>query len=185
MTSTEAAERVLAEAGEPLHYTTITDRMLEAGYWSTSGATPEATINARLSTSIKEKGGDSPFQQVESGAYSLLNTYGLIATRDGVYAATREEVVQVKRYKSNVQRRHVDELRGALHHHDAIQGTLLTLSGFASGAKEAALLPGAPPVSLIDGDRLLDLLLEHEIGIQKKPAVMYEVDDEYFGGEEE
>lgn len=91
-----------------------------------------------------------------------------------------KEVVQVKRYKSNVRRNHVDELRGALYHHDAIRGTLLTTSGFSKGAKDAALLPGAPPISLIDGDRLVDLLIEHEIGIQKKPAVMYEVDGSYF-----
>lgn len=96
-----------------------------------------------------------------------------------------KEVVQVKRYKSNVQRNHVDELRGALYHHDAIQGTLLTTSGFSSGAKDAALIKGAPPISLIDGDRLVDLLIEHEIGIQKKPAVMYEVDGRYFDGGEE
>jgi restriction system protein len=91
-----------------------------------------------------------------------------------------KEVVQVKRYKGNVQRSQVDELRGALYHHNAIQGTMLTTSGFSSGAKDAALLPGAPPISLIDGERLLDLLIEHEIGIQKKPAVMYEVDGQYF-----
>ena len=95
------------------------------------------------------------------------------------------EVVQVKRYKSNVQRKHVDELRGALYHHNAIQGTLLTTSGFSSGAKDAALVQGAPPISLIDGDRLVDLLVEHEIGIQKKPAVMYEVDTGYLDGFEE
>jgi restriction system protein len=92
-----------------------------------------------------------------------------------------KEVVQVKRYKSNVQRTHVDELRGALYHHDAIQGTLLTTSGFSKGAKDAALLPGAPPISLIDGDRLVDLLIEHEIGIQKKTIIMYDVDGGYFG----
>ena len=90
------------------------------------------------------------------------------------------EVVQVKRYQSNVQRNHVDELRGALYHHNAIQGTLLTTSDFSSGAKDAALLRGAPPISLIDGDRLVDLLIEHEIGIQKKPAVTYEIDTGYF-----
>lgn len=91
-----------------------------------------------------------------------------------------KEVVQVKRYTSNIQRSKIDELRGALYHHDAIQGTMLTLSGFSSGAKDAAILKGAPPISLIDGDRLLDLLIEHEIGIQKKPTVLYDVDERYF-----
>lgn len=91
-----------------------------------------------------------------------------------------KEVVQVKRYTNTVNRPKIDQLRGALHYHDAIRGTLITLSGFSQGCKDSAVLPGAPPISLIDGERLLDLLIEHEIGIQRKPAVMYEVDGRYF-----
>jgi restriction system protein len=93
-----------------------------------------------------------------------------------------KEVVQVKRYTNTVNRPKIDQLRGALHYHDAIRGTLITLSGFSQGCKDSAILPGAPPISLIDGERLLDLLIEHEIGIQRKPAVMYEVDGRYFDG---
>jgi restriction system protein len=93
-----------------------------------------------------------------------------------------KEVVQVKRYAHTVNRPKIDQLRGALHYHDAIRGTLITLSGFSQGCKDSAILPGAPPISLIDGERLLDLLIEHEIGIQRKPAVMYEVDGRYFDG---
>ncbi|NBC30143.1 MAG: restriction endonuclease, partial [Spirochaetes bacterium] len=71
MTSKEAAKRVLDEAGEPLHYETITERMLEAGYWSTTGKTPQDTLNAQLSVSIKTKGRASPFQRVEPAIYAL------------------------------------------------------------------------------------------------------------------
>ena len=48
----------------------------------------------------------------------------------------------------------------------------------------------AQPITLIDGERLLDLLIENEIGIRKKPIDLYEIDDSYFeeplrhGGEE-
>lgn len=38
---------------------------------------------------------------------------------------------------------------------------------------------------LIDGERLLDLLVEHEIEIQKNPAVLYEVDEQYFDDEQQ
>jgi restriction system protein len=96
-----------------------------------------------------------------------------------------KEVVQVKRRKGTVSRPKIDQLRGALHHHDAIRGTLITLSQFSSGAKEAALLKGAPPITLIDGERLMDLLIEHEIGLKKKPALLYEVDERYFDEEDE
>jgi len=96
-----------------------------------------------------------------------------------------KEVVQVKRRKGTVSRPKIDQLRGALHHHDAIRGTLITLSQFSSSAKEAALLKGAPPITLIDGERLMDLLIEHEIGLKKKPALLYEVDERYFDEEDE
>jgi restriction system protein len=91
-----------------------------------------------------------------------------------------QEVVQVKRTKSAVGRPILDQLRGALPYHDAIRGTIIALGGFTKGCKDGALFTGAAPITLIDGERLLDLLIEHEIGLQKKPAVLYEVDERYF-----
>lgn len=40
MAAKNAAQTVLEEAGEPLHYETITDKMLEDGHWSSDGETP-------------------------------------------------------------------------------------------------------------------------------------------------
>lgn len=37
--------------------------------------------------------------------------------------------------------------------------------GFAREAKNAALEPGAAPITLIDGERLIDMMLDHDIGI--------------------
>ena len=48
MICTDAARHILAEAGEPLHYREITRRILGACQWSTTGKTPEATVNARI-----------------------------------------------------------------------------------------------------------------------------------------
>ncbi len=90
---------------------------------------------------------------------------------------TVREVVQVKRQgKSSVQRKVIDKLRGSLPYHQAIRGTLITLGKIGKGAREAALFPGAAPITLIDGDKLLDLLVEHGIGIKKKPVELWEVD---------
>lgn len=47
----------------------------------------------------------------------------------------------------------------------------------------SALFAGATPITLIDGDRLLDLLVEHEIGIQKRPVLMYDFDEQYFAAQ--
>jgi len=93
---------------------------------------------------------------------------------------TIREVVQVKRHKNNINRKVVDQLRGALPYHQAIRGTLITLSRFTKGCPDAALYPGAAPITLIDGDRLIQLLIEHEIAVTRRQAQLTEIDEDYF-----
>lgn len=93
---------------------------------------------------------------------------------------TVTEVVQVKRQKGSIGRPVLDQLRGALPYHKAIRGTLITVGTFSKGCAEAALFPGAAPVGLINGEKLLELLVEHGIGIEKRPATLYELDESYF-----
>lgn len=98
---------------------------------------------------------------------------------------TVKEVIQVKRNtSSNVIRPVLDALRGCLHRFDAFQGTIITLSDFAKGAKEAAFEKGAAPLTLINGDKLVDLLIKNNIGITPKTANYYLVDEVYFEEEE-
>ena len=92
------------------------------------------------------------------------------------------EVVQVKRHQGSITRPILDQLRGALPYHQAIRGTIITLGKFAQGCKDAALFPGAAPITLIDGDKLIELMLKHEIGIKKKPQILVEMDETYFAG---
>lgn len=77
------------------------------------------------------------------------------------------EVVQAKRHKRTVQRKDLDALRGSLYRFSAVRGTIVATSRFAKGAVEAAFAQGAAPITLIDGDMLVDLLIEHGIGIRK------------------
>lgn len=86
------------------------------------------------------------------------------------------EVVQVKRHAGSINRKIVDLLRGSLHRFDAIRGTIITTGTFASGAKKAALERNAAPITLIDGEKLLDLLMQYEIGITKQNVAIYEFD---------
>ena len=88
------------------------------------------------------------------------------------------EVIQVKRYKGNIGRPTLDQLRGALHYFNAVRGTIITTGGFTKGTVDAAFLPGAPPITLIDGERLLDLLIEHNIGIRRREIRILEFDAE-------
>ncbi|MGU7884613.1 restriction endonuclease [Burkholderia sp. AW50-3] len=93
-----------------------------------------------------------------------------------------KEVVQVKRHKGNITRPVLDQLRGALPYHGAIRGTIITTGGFAQGCKDAALFPGAAPITLIDGNKVIELLLKHSVGLKKKPQTLIEIDESYFAG---
>jgi restriction system protein len=99
---------------------------------------------------------------------------------------TITEVVQVKRMQSNITRPVIDQLRGALPYHSAIRGTLITTGRFAGNCEKAALHPGAAPITLIDGDRLLELLIENNVGIRRSNAVeLLDVDLQLFDELEE
>ena len=79
----------------------------------------------------------------------------------------------------------LDQLRGALPYHGAIRGTIITLSKFAKACKEAAFYPGAAPITLIDGDKLIELLVKHEIGLVKRRVYLIEVDIAFFDERQE
>ena len=66
-----AIKRVLLESDAPLHYTEISEQILSRGYYETDGATPAATVNAQLSSSVKHEGDRSPFIRVGKGIFSL------------------------------------------------------------------------------------------------------------------
>ena len=67
----EAIERVLGEEGKPLHYSEISELILSRGYYKTEGATPDSTVNAQITSSIKHDGEKSPFLKVSRGTYAL------------------------------------------------------------------------------------------------------------------
>lgn len=88
------------------------------------------------------------------------------------------EVVQAKRHRGNIGRPVLDQLRGSLHRFNAVRGTLITTGGFSRGTIDAAFERGAPPITLIDGKKLIDLLIEYEIGVSKQNIDYFEFDQE-------
>lgn len=86
------------------------------------------------------------------------------------------EVVQAKRHKRTVQRKDLDALRGSLYRFSAVRGTIVATSRFAKGAVEAAFAQGAAPITLIDGDKLVDLLIEHGMGVRKRVIEVLSLD---------
>ncbi len=90
------------------------------------------------------------------------------------------EVVQAKRHRRTIQRRVLDQLRGSLHRFKAVRGTIITTSKFSRGTQKAALEPGVAPITLIDGDKLNELLIRHEIGVKKRRIELIELEPEAF-----
>lgn len=90
------------------------------------------------------------------------------------------EVVQVKRHVKNIQRNVLDALRGSLHRFGAVRGSIITTGDFSSGTKKAAFEPGASPITLISGDKLIDLLIEHGLGVTKRKLEVWELDSKTF-----
>lgn len=92
-------------------------------------------------------------------------------------------VVQVKRYKvgNNLNGSTVTQLRGSAQVDQ--RGLVITTSDFTKDGVVEASAPGKIPVALVNGDKLLDLLFAHEIGVCRSEMPVYALDTEYFENE--
>lgn len=73
--------------------------------------------------------------------------------------------VQVKRWKKNVQAPTVQQVRGSLGTHE--QGLIISTSDFSPGARKEAARSDAVPVALMNGEEVVDLLMQNDIGIRR------------------
>ncbi len=81
---------------------------------------------------------------------------------------------QCKRYRSTVGPDVVRDFRGAMVGRGE-KGLLITTASFTKSATAEANRDGAPPVELIDGDRLCDLLREFRLGVNVTQRVEEDV----------
>jgi restriction system protein len=77
---------------------------------------------------------------------------------------------QCKRYKGVVTPNIVRDFRGAMAGRGE-KGLLITTGSFTRDAQAEASRDGAPPVELIDGDRLCDLLREYRLGVDVRQRI--------------
>jgi len=90
-------------------------------------------------------------------------------------------IIQVKQFDDlAVQQRSVDELRGCTLRANAALGVLITTSRFSRVAQEAAQASPLAPVVLLDGDRLLTLLIQQRLGVCPTPGGTWGVDPAFF-----
>lgn len=84
---------------------------------------------------------------------------------------------QCKRYRESVSAPHVRDFRGAMAGR-ADKGMIITTGTFTAEARRESSRDGVPAIELIDGDKLVDMLGNLELGL--RPVKSFEVDDSFF-----
>lgn len=155
------------------------------------------TINQKTRSTLRKRLMEMPPKRFEGLIAELLLALGFeedtvqitpfgndggVDVRGVLNAASITEInaaVQAKRWKNNVQAPVVQSLRGSLVVHE--QGIIITTSKFSKGALIEAQAPGKAHISLIDGEKLLDLLIEHKIGVIAEQHTVFSLDEDWWG----
>ena len=88
--------------------------------------------------------------------------------------------IQVKRYRSNVQRPDIDRFIGALSGRFS-EGMFMTTADYASGALQKATT-SIPRVLTLNGDQITSVMVEHGLGLRTVPGntEKFTLDSDYF-----
>lgn len=117
------------------------------------------------------------FEKVEvtpDGRDGGIDGYGVLQLNPFV---SFKVIFQCKRYVGTVSRAQVGDLRNAMIGR-ADKGIMITTGVFSEDAKREASREGAPPIELIDGNQLVEMLKKEEVGV--KPRMVYDVDYDFF-----
>ncbi len=238
MNLTEAAVEVLRRrgGGRPMHYRQVTEVAVKEGLIAPRGLTPEASMNAAITTDIsrREAAGDpqlfvaygrglyglaperagseieeairrnnrdvrerlhAELREMDPRAFEdligrLLTALGFVDVEVTAYSGDGgidvrgtlavggvtnvKTAIQVKRWANNVSGRTVRELRGGLSPHE--RGLILSTAGFTRDAQTEAQAAERAPISLVDGEKLVSLLVDHSIGVVRSEARILRLD---------
>lgn len=86
--------------------------------------------------------------------------------------------VQAKRWQGSVGRPEVQAFYGALAGQRADKGVLITTSHFTAQAIEFAR--SVERIVLVDGSRLADFMIDHEVGVSARTVKIPKIDSDYF-----
>lgn len=84
---------------------------------------------------------------------------------------------QCKRFAGSVGPAVVRDFRGAMQGR-AEKGIILTTGTFSADAKREAVREGVPPIELVDGQRLIQMFEQLQLGL--RPRTTYDLDPEFF-----
>lgn len=120
---------------------------------------------------------ESGFQEVKVTGKSSdggIDGYGILEINPFV---SFNVLFQSKRYKGAVSASQVRDFRGAMQGR-ADKGIIITTGSFTSEAKKEARRDGAPPIELVDGEKMVKMFEKLQLGVI--PKTVYEVDEEFF-----
>ncbi|CAM5208708.1 Mrr restriction system protein OS=Castellaniella defragrans (strain DSM / CCUG 39792 / 65Phen)OX=1437824 GN=BN940_02996 PE=4 SV=1 [Castellaniella denitrificans] len=86
--------------------------------------------------------------------------------------------VQAKRWQNTVGRPELQAFYGALAGQKAKRGIFMTTSGFTAQAVD--FVRSVEGIVLIDGARLVNLMMDHEVGVSSKALKIPKIDSDYF-----
>ncbi len=88
--------------------------------------------------------------------------------------------VQAKRWQNTIGRKEIQSFVGALAGQQATKGVFITTSDFAKTATDYAQAV-IQKVILVDGAKLADLMIEHDIGVSTTRTIaLKRIDTDYF-----
>lgn len=92
--------------------------------------------------------------------------------------------LQAKRWEGSVGEGPIRDFKGALDAKGAQKGVFITTSSFTPAAKEAARNSRSYKIVLIDGARLADLMIEHDLGVSVAATYQLKrIDSDFFADE--
>lgn len=158
--------------------------------------TPEAldiSASANYRTQLLETIMALPFAGFERLSQRLLREAGFqqvsITGRSGDNGIDGEGILEVnpfvtfkvlfqcKRYTGSVGAPVIRDFRGAMLGR-ADKGIILTTGTFTQDARREARRDGAPPVELVDGDKLVEMFEKLELGLT--PRTTFDIDEKFF-----
>ncbi|MBI5954740.1 MAG: restriction endonuclease [Chloroflexi bacterium] len=120
------------------------------------------------------------FEETETTQYvndKGVDVRGILKTNQ---LTTMKVVIQAKRWTNNVGSVPVRNLRGSLRMVDGEQGIIVTPSDFTLDAKAEAQSEGKMPITLINGNQLIELLFQYKVGVKQEERIIHSIDTEYW-----
>lgn len=131
----------------------------------------------RLTMRLLRECGFSKVSVTKKSGDNGIDGYGKVSLNGIV---TVNVAFQCKRYAGLISNAQIRDFRGSLSA-GIEKGIFITTGAFSNAAVQEALDSGkTPTIDLIDGEDLINLLLEHELGVSKEVKTVFVVSKTFF-----